>query len=161
MAEAGVAGPQASRAVCGLLNREIQAAQRAGLSVLYCIGEKSEEQGHWQETLAAQLDLGLDGVDKSRVVVAYEPVWSIGPGKKPADRDYIQKIARFVKSHAPGLELVYGGGLKAENAAMLASIPEVDGGLIALTRFSGEIGFYPEEYLEIIRLYLGGEGEKA
>ena len=95
------------------------------------------------------------------MVVAYEPVWSIGPGKKPADRDYIQKIARFVKSHAPGLELVYGGGLKAENAAMLASIPEVDGGLIALTRFSGEIGFYPEEYLEIIRLYLGGEGEKA
>lgn len=161
LAEAGVAGPQASRAVCGLLNREILAAQRAGLSVLYCIGEKSEEQGHWQETLAAQLDLGLDRVDKSRVVVAYEPVWSIGPGKKTADRDYIQKIARFVKSHAPGLELVYGGGLKAENAAMLASIPEVDGGLIALTRFSGEIGFYPEEYLEIIRLYLGGEGEKA
>ena len=50
---------------------------------------------------------------------------------------------------------VYGGGLKAHNAAMLASIEEIDGGLIALTRFSGEIGFYPEEYLEIIRLYLG------
>ena len=49
----------------------------------------------------------------------------------------------------------YGGGLKAHNAAMLASIEEIDGGLIALTRFSGEIGFYPEEYLEIIRLYLG------
>ena len=44
---------------------------------------------------------------------------------------------------------------KADNAAMLASIADIDGGLIALTRFSGEIGFYPDEYLEIIRLYLG------
>ena len=50
---------------------------------------------------------------------------------------------------------MYGGGLKAENAAMLASIPEISGGLIALTRFSGEIGFYPEEYLDIIHTYLG------
>ena len=51
--------------------------------------------------------------------------------------------------------MAYGGGLKADNAEMLASISEIDGGLIALTRFAGEIGFYPEEYLEIIRLYLG------
>ena len=52
--------------------------------------------------------------------------------------------------------MVYGGGLKTDNAAMLASIPEIDGGLIALTRFSGEIGFYPDEYLEIVDLYLAG-----
>ena len=52
--------------------------------------------------------------------------------------------------------MVYGGGLKKENAQMLAAIPEIDGGLIALTRFSGEIGFYPEEYLEIVHLYLNG-----
>ncbi len=37
---------------------------------------------------------------------------------------------------------------------MLASIDEIDGGLIALTRFSGDIGYYPDEYLEIIDLYL-------
>ena len=53
--------------------------------------------------------------------------------------------------------MVYGGGLKTDNAEMLASISEINGGLIALTRFSGEIGFYPEEYLEIIRLYLSAE----
>ena len=53
------------------------------------------------------------------------------------------------------MDVVYGGGLKTDNAEMLASIPEIDGGLIALTRFSGEIGFYPQEYLDIIRLYLG------
>ncbi len=51
--------------------------------------------------------------------------------------------------------MIYGGGLKRDNARMLASIEEIDGGLIALTRFQGKIGFYPEEYLEIIRLYLG------
>ena len=51
--------------------------------------------------------------------------------------------------------MVYGGGLKADNAAMLASIPEIDGGLIAPHPLQREIGFYPEEYLEIIRLYMG------
>ena len=155
LAEAGVALADAAKAVNRLLNQEIKAAQAAGLTVLYCIGEKSEEQEAWQEVLGAQLDIGLEGVDKSRVVIAYEPIWSIGPGKTPADKPYITKIARFVKERTGGLDVVYGGGLKKDNAQMLSSIPEIDGGLIALTRFSGEIGFYPEEYLEIIRLYLG------
>ena len=133
LAEAGVTDMSA---VDRLLNQEIKCAQARGLTVLYCIGETSDEQPQWEAVLGRQLDAGLDGVDKSQVVIGYEPVWSIGPGKTPADKPY-------------------GGGLKADNAAMLASIPEIDGGLIALTRFSGEIGFYPEEYLEIIRLYLG------
>ena len=142
-------------AVDRLLNQEIQCALDQGLSVLYCIGETSEEQADWENVLGRQLDVGLAGVDKSRVVIGYEPVWSIGPGKTPADKPYIQKIARFVKERTGGMDVVYGGGLKADNAAMLASIGEIDGGLIALTRFTGQIGFYPEEYLEIIRLYLG------
>lgn len=155
LAEAGVTGAAASDAVNRLLNREVKAAAARGLSVLYCIGEKAEEQERWQEVLGGQLDTGLAGVDKGRVAIAYEPIWSIGPGKTPADRPYIQKIARFLKERTGGLPVAYGGGLKADNAAMLASIPEIDGGLIALTRFSGDIGFYPQEYLEIIRLYLG------
>ena len=52
------------------------------------------------------------------------------------------------------MDIVYGGGLKQDNAEMLASIKEIDGGLIALTRFTEEIGFYPEEYLEIINIYM-------
>lgn len=152
---AGAESGQAAAAVNRVLNEEIRAAQAAGLAVLYCIGEKSEEQEHWQQVLGAQLQDVLAGVDKSRVVVAYEPIWGIGPGKTPADRPYIEKVARFVKQCTGGLDVVYGGGLKAENAAMLASIPEISGGLIALTRFSGEIGFYPEEYLDIIHTYLG------
>ena len=152
LAEAGVTD---TAAVNRLLNQEIRLAVEQGLTVLYCIGEKSEEQERWQEVLGEQLRVGLDGVDTSQVVIGYEPVWSIGPGKTPAGKDYITMIARFVKEQTGGLDVVYGGGLKVDNAEMLASIDEIDGGLIALTRFQGEIGFYPDEYLEIIKTYLG------
>ena len=151
LAEAGVVN---TKAVNTILNREIKSAVDRGMKVLYCIGEKSEELEQWQEVLGEQLELGLKDVDKSMVTIAYEPVWSIGPGKTPAGKEYITKIARFVKEKTDGMDIVYGGGLKQDNAAMLASIPEIDGGLIALTRFQGEIGYYPEEYLEIISLYM-------
>ena len=152
LAEAGVTD---TAAVNRLLNQEIRLAVEQGLTVLYCIGEKSEEQERWQQVLGEQLRVGLEGVDTSKVVIGYEPVWSIGPGKTPAGKDYITMIARFVKEQTGGLDVVYGGGLKVDNAEMLASIDEIDGGLIALTRFQGEIGFYPDEYLEIIKTYLG------
>lgn len=148
------AGVTDTDAVNRILNQEIKCAIARDMSVLYCIGEKSEEQGAWQEILGKQLEIGLKDVDTSKVVIAYEPIWSIGPGKTPAGKDYITKMADFVKEKTKGMDIVYGGGLKKDNAAMLASIPEIDGGLIALTRFQGEIGYYPEEYLEIIRLYM-------
>lgn len=156
LAEAGVTD---AAAVNRLLNREVRCAVDAGLKVVYCIGETQEEQPRWEAVLGEQLSVGLADVDKNRVVIAYEPVWSIGPGRTPADKEYITKIARFVKERTDGMDVVYGGGLKADNAAMLASIEEIDGGLIALTRFQGEIGFYPEEYLEIVRLYLEASGK--
>ncbi len=148
------AGVSDTDAVNRLLNKEIKCAVSRGMKVLYCIGEKESEQDNWQEVLSKQIDIGLLGVDRSKIVIAYEPVWSIGPGKTPADKPYITKIARFVKEKTNGMDIVYGGGLKIDNAGMLASIPEIDGGLIALTRFQGEIGFYPEEYLNIIEEYL-------
>ncbi|OON93120.1 MAG: triose-phosphate isomerase [Candidatus Epulonipiscioides saccharophilum] len=155
IAEAGVTGSEATQAVNRILNAQIKEAQKAGLKVLYCIGEKEEELENWDQVLKEQLEIGLDGVDKTKVVIAYEPIWSIGPGKTPADKPYITKVAKFVKEIAgENMDVVYGGGLKSDNAKMLASIPEIAGGLIALTRFSGEIGFYPNEYLEIIDLYL-------
>ena len=152
LAEAGVTD---TKAVNRILNQEIRLAVENGMKVLYCIGEKDTELDRWDEVLREQLEIGLEGVDKSQVVIGYEPIWSIGPGKTPAGKDYITKIARFIKEVTGGIDVVYGGGLKTDNAEMLASIPEIDGGLIALTRFQGEIGFYPEEYLEIIRTYLG------
>ena len=150
LAEAGVAD---TKAVNRLLNQEICCAAAAGLGVTYCIGEKAEQRDNWQEILSEQLSLGLKDVDTSNVIIAYEPIWAIGPGKTPPGADVIAPIARFIKEQC-GLPVVYGGGLKRGNAEMLAGIPEIDGGLIALTRFTGEIGFYPEEYLEIIRIYL-------
>lgn len=97
LAEAGITGRAAAEAVNHILNQEIKCAIARGLTVLYCIGEKSEEQDEWKDVLGAQLSIGLEGVDKSQVVIAYEPIWSIGPGKTPADKPYITKIARFVK----------------------------------------------------------------
>lgn len=152
LAEASVTD---TKAVNRILNQEIKLAVANGMKVLYCIGEKDTELDRWDEVLREQLEVGLAGVDKSQVVIGYEPIWSIGPGKTPAGKDYITKIARFVKEVTGGIDVVYGGGLKVDNAEMLASIKEIDGGLIALTRFQGEIGFYPDEYIEIIRTYLG------
>lgn len=151
LAEAGITDTDA---VNRILNKEIKTALQAGLSVLYCIGESSEEQDRWEEVLEKQLSIGLADVDTSKVAIAYEPIWAIGPGKTPPDREYIEKIARFVKKVTGGIPVTYGGGLKVDNAKMLASIPEIDGGLIALTRFQGDIGFYPDEYLDIVSTYL-------
>ena len=149
--EAGVAD---TAAVNRLLNQEIACAVGQGLTVTYCIGEKAEERDRWQEVLGEQLSIGLRGVDTKNVIIAYEPIWAIGPGKTPPGADVIAPIARFIKEKTGGMPVVYGGGLKQDNAAMLDSIPEIDGGLIALTRFQGEIGFYPDEYLDIIRIYM-------
>ncbi len=152
------AGVTDTKAVNRILNREIRCAVDQGMAVTYCIGEKAEERDAWQEVLREQLAIGLEGVNRERIVIAYEPIWAIGPGKTPPGADVIAPIARFIKEQTGGMPVVYGGGLKQDNAEMLASIPEIDGGLIALTRFQGEIGFYPDEYLEIIRIYLSACG---
>ena len=143
------------------LNKKVKKAIASGLTPILCCGETLEqrEMGVTMDWIRLQIKSDLAGVaadDVKNLVIAYEPIWSIGPGKTPAGKDYITKIARFVKEQTGGMDIVYGGGLKQDNAAMLASIDEIDGGLIALTRFQGEIGYYPEEYLEIIRLYMEG-----
>jgi triosephosphate isomerase len=162
LAEGDIDSNTAATVINRILGKEIAAAKSRNLEVLYCIGEKSEEQEYWQEVLSAQIEAGLSMAPDGKIIIAYEPVWAIGPGKTPPDRAYIEKVARFIKGKTKEIfgfqrvPVVYGGGLKTDNAAMLASIPEIDGGLIALTRFSGEIGFYPEEYLEIVNQYLHG-----
>jgi triosephosphate isomerase len=155
MVRAGASPDRAAAAVNGLINEETIRAQKAGLKVLYCIGETAAQVPNRSLVLAKQLGEGLEGVDRSKVVLAYEPIWAIGPGKAPPEAAEIASIAVEIKKLAP-LPLVYGGGLKLGNAESIGAIAELDGGLIALTRFEGEIGFYPEEYLEIVDAYFGG-----
>lgn len=150
-----MAGKEDKTLVNKILNKEIALAIEAGISPLYCIGESLEErQTSWKEVLKLQIEEGLKGIDLTKVKIAYEPLWAIGPGKTPATAKEIKEVVDFIKSIVD-VPVLYGGGLKSDNAASISKIEGVDGGLIALTRFSGEIGFYPEEYLEIIRLYLG------
>lgn len=139
------------------INARAQAAQRAGLRVVLCLGEAADERDHWREVLAEQLDACLPGLARDALILAYEPIWAIGPGKTPPDRDQIQQVAAHVKALAPEVPLVYGGGLKVDNATQIASVPELDGGLIALTRFTGEIGFSPKEFLQIVAAYFADE----
>ena len=146
-------GAQDFTAVHRILRAEVKAAQAAGLNVLFCVGETAEETDRREQVLEQQLRLGLEGADLSKVVAGYEPIWAIGPGKTPPDAPYIAQTARMIKNILP-IPVVYGGGLKEENAAAIGALPEVDGGLIGLTRFSGEVGFYPEEYAAIIEKYL-------
>jgi len=144
------------RVVNTLLGKSARCAADTGLNILYCIGENSDEQPHKEKTLSEQLEpikaLKANGVN---IVIGYEPVWAIGPGKTPPCEEYILDIVEYIKS-VVDYPVVYGGGLKTENAQMLAGIASVDGGLIALTRFAGDIGFYPSEYLEIVAQYFGG-----
>ncbi len=149
-----MAGKEDKALVNKILNKEISLAIEAGISPLYCIGESLEErQTSWKDVLKLQIEEGLKDIDLSKVKIAYEPLWAIGPGKTPATAEEIKEVADFIKSIV-NVPVLYGGGLKSDNATSVSKIEGVDGGLIALTRFSGEIGFYPEEYLEIIKTYL-------
>ena len=136
-----------------IFSKSINCAVQSGLNILYCIGENTEEQPIKEQVLKEQLKPILDANNKANIVIAYEPVWAIGPGKTPPDEQYINDISSYIKSITPH-PIVYGGGLKSENATMLSKIENLSGGLIALTRFTDDFGFYPDEYLQVVKLYL-------
>lgn len=163
---------QANRAVDRLIQAEVDAALGSGLKVLLCVGETVEERGDGEFTeqqcriesvLTSQLLVDLQSAQialrDGRVVIGYEPIWAIGPGKIPPDQDYIQYVSGLIKrviteQFQTDCAVVYGGGLKEGNAGMIASIVDIDGGLVALTRFSGDIGFFVEDLKGIVDKYL-------
>ncbi len=163
---------RAAAAVDGLIHAEVENAFASGLDVLLCVGEAAEERGEGsfeeqqpriRAILEAQLLanlVGLPGMATGRqVVIGYEPIWAIGPGKVPPGREYISFVSAFIqdvvrKQFGYEITVVYGGGLKEENAAMISSIETIAGGLVALTRFTGEIGFNVSGLKGIVAKYL-------
>jgi len=161
----------AKETVNRIINLEVICALEAGLNVLMCVGETSEEKGKGsleeQKTririvIKSQIQNGLKGVESEiknrRIVIGYEPIWAIGPGKTPPGKEYISFVSAYIKETVKemyGFEIpvVYGGGLNEENAEMISGIDTIDGGLVALTRFTGDIGFEPEGLSKIIDKY--------
>lgn len=162
----------ASKAIDKLINLEVCCALKAGLDVLLCVGETGKERGDGtfeeqmpriESTLISQLLTGLEGIqdflNNRRVVIGYEPIWAIGPGRVPPDKEYISFVSSFIKRVVQenfGFDpmVVYGGGLKEENADMIASIDTIGGGLVALTKFTDDIGFEVPELKKIVDSYV-------
>ncbi|TWT10690.1 triose-phosphate isomerase [Reyranella sp. CPCC 100927] len=116
-----------------------EAAWRAGLNAIVCIGETLAERdaGRTLSVLEAQLTGSVPSdASADRLVIAYEPVWAIGTGKTPtldevdAAHRHIRAVLGRLVSGADAVRILYGGSMKPSNAAELLAIADVDGGLI-------------------------------
>ena len=122
--------------------RKAGLAIAAGLTPVVCVGETlaEREAEQTETTVGRQLDAVTDRLDDdglARIVIAYEPVWAIGTGRTatPAQANAVhaflrERLAARDPDVAAGLRILYGGSVKAENAARMFAEPDVDGGLI-------------------------------
>ena len=117
-----------------LINLKIKSAIRAGLKVIFCIGEtlKQKKNKKTNQVLANQIKNGLKSIkNKSNIIVAYEPVWSIGSGLIPKSDELIKSIA-YIKSKLgnKSIKILYGGSVNSNNVDKLKIIAGIDGFLI-------------------------------
>ena len=117
-----------------LINLKIKSAKRAGLKVIFCIGEtlKQKKNKKTNQVLANQIKNGLKSIkNKSNIIVAYEPVWSIGSGLIPKSYELIKSIA-YIKSKlgSKSIKILYGGSVNSNNVDKLKIIAGIDGFLI-------------------------------
>ncbi len=114
-----------------MINLKLKRALSAGLTPVLCIGEtlKERQQGRTFDKLRFQLDADLSGVDVSRVIIAYEPIWAIGTGVN-ATPEQAQEAHSFIKEHLGQVRVIYGGSVKPSNCRELALMEDVDGFLV-------------------------------
>jgi triosephosphate isomerase len=136
--------------------RKFAAAQSRALLPILCVGEQlaEREAGRCFEVVGRQIEavVALTGIASfEHAVVAYEPVWAIGTGRT-ASATQAQEVHAFIRARlaerdakiATGLQILYGGSVKAGNARELFTQADVDGGLI------GGASLKAEEFLSIV-----------
>jgi triosephosphate isomerase (TIM) len=141
-----------------LVNAKVKAALANEIVPILCVGEGLEirEGGEHVAYTLAQLDAALDGLKAEqveKVVVAYEPVWAIGTGRTATPEDAQEVIGAlrerlggsFGPDVAEKVRILYGGSVKAANAAGIMAQPDVDGALI------GGASLVVEEFVGICR----------
>ena len=132
-----------------LINLKIKSAIKSGLKIIFCIGEtlKERRQKKTNQILKKQIEKGLKSIkNKSKIIIAYEPVWSIGTGVIPKEADLNKTISfiktKFIKKYP---KILYGGSVNTNNVSVLKKIPNIDGFLI------GGASQIPKKFIDIIQ----------
>lgn len=131
-----------------MLNKKLKACLKAGLKVIFCIGETLEEKSKYKSVLKKEIIEGFDGItDFSNIVIAYEPIWAIGTGEVATIQD-ISKVHGYIKklvkeTYNVDISVLYGGSVKPSYSGEILALPEVDGVLI------GGASLKAEDYVAI------------
>lgn len=119
-----------------LIRAKAEAAAKAGLIPIICVGETEQQRlaGTQDAVVGAQLAGSIpQGLDPTKLVVAYEPVWAIGTGRTPTVED-VAAMHGFIRSQlgqgAEKIRILYGGSVKGDNALALLGAGDVDGALV-------------------------------
>ena len=115
-----------------LINLKINSAIKSGLEIIFCIGETfiQKRKKITKKILSRQISMGLKGIkNKKDIIIAYEPVWSIGSGLIPKESEILE-IVKFIKKKIRGSKVLYGGSVNTKNINILKKIDNLDGFLI-------------------------------